>query len=210
MTDSNKTIVLATHNAGKIRELGTMMAAHNLTVVGADAFPDVPDVEETGVTFEENALLKARSVAESTGLVAVADDSGVEVDALQGAPGVYSARYSNDWPPRPDESQDTRNIRKLLHVLRDVPQGKRTGRFVCAMAVCTPAGQHMTVRGTWEGVILDAPRGQNGFGYDPVFFDPTAGKTAAELTQEEKNARSHRGKALRLLLDGWTAFMARV
>ena len=204
-SDKN-TIVLATRNAGKVRELAQVLAAHGLTVLGLDAFPHVPDVEETGTTFEENALLKARTVAELTGLTAVADDSGVEVDALQGAPGVYSARYGADWDLLPGETKDQRNNRKLRHALRDVPTEQRGGRFVCTMAACKPDGTHIVVRGTWEGRMLEESRGDNGFGYDPLFWDEELGRTAAELTRDEKNARSHRGKAVRALLERWTDF----
>ena len=202
-----QTLVLATRNAGKIRELNALFAARGLTVVGLDAFPDMDDVEETGTTFEENALLKARAAATATGCVAVADDSGLEVDALSGRPGVYSARYSEDWPERPGESRDARNIRKLLQEMADVPEAARTGRFVCAMAACTPDGRELCVRGVWEGRLLTAPQGHNGFGYDPLFFDAELGQTAAQMPQDVKNGRSHRGKALRLLLERWGAFM---
>lgn len=203
-------IVLATHNAGKIRELAEPLADFGVEVLGlAQACPDLVDIEETGVTFEENALIKARCVSGLTGLVSVADDSGLEVDALGGAPGVYSARYSDDWPGLPDESRDRRNIRKLLHELADVPPDRRTCRFVSCMAAVRPDGAEMTVRGQWEGRLLTAPRGENGFGYDPLFFDPRLGRAAAELSREEKNARSHRGKALRALLARWEEFMGK-
>ena len=200
-------IVLATRNAGKIRELADGLAAHGLEVVGLDAFPNMPEVEETGTTFEENSLLKASQTAKFTGLVCVADDSGLEVDALNGAPGVYSARYADDLAPLEGESRDERNTRKLLAALRDVPQEKRTGRFVCCMVVCTPEGRHLTVRGTWEGTILQEKRGTNGFGYDPVFGVAETGGSAAELTREQKNARSHRGSALRMLLEKLPKFL---
>ena len=209
MTDNRKTrIVLATRNAGKVRELAENLAAYGLVVLGLDAFPQVGEVEETGTTFEENALLKARAVAEATGLIAVADDSGLEVDALGGAPGVYSARYGTDWALLPGETQDQCNIRKLRHALRDTPEEARGGRFVCCMAVCKPGGGQLVVRGTWEGRLLAEPRGSNGFGYDPLFWDQERGCTAAQMTREEKNARSHRGNALRQLLAEWPAFMA--
>lgn len=200
------TIILATRNAGKVRELAQELVAHGLTVLGLDAFPHIGDVEETGTTFEENALLKARTVAELTGLTAVADDSGLEVDALNNAPGVYSARYGADWEFLPGESKDQRNNRKLLHALRDVPTEKRGARFVCTMCACKPDGTHFTVRGTWEGRILSEPQGENGFGFDPLFWDESAGCAAAELTKDAKNARSHRGKAVRMLLGKWQDF----
>ncbi len=201
-------IVLATHNAGKVRELAESLTDFGVEVLGlAEACPELAEIEETGTTFEENALIKARCVAGIAGLVSVADDSGLEVDALGGAPGVYSARYADDWPGLPGESRDQRNIRKLLHVLADVPEGKRSCRFVSCMAAVRPDGVEMTVRGLWEGRLLMAPRGENGFGYDPLFFDPVIGRAAAELSREEKNARSHRGNAVRALLARWREFM---
>ncbi len=200
-------VVLATHNAGKVRELADPLARFGVEVVSLEAFSHIGEVEETGVTFEENACIKAREIARLTGLVSIADDSGLEVDALGGKPGVYSARYSDDWQSLPDESRDARNIRKLLHELADVPENKRSCRFVSCMACVRPDGAEMVVRGVWEGTLLHSPRGQNGFGYDPVFFDQNIQKTAAELTRDEKNARSHRGNALRALLAKWQDFM---
>jgi XTP/dITP diphosphohydrolase len=206
-------IVLATRNAGKIRELADGLRAFGLEVLGLDAFPEMEDVEETGASFEENALLKASAVARYTGCIAVADDSGVEADALGGAPGIHSARYGDmrPLPPGAEDpalSRDDRNNFVLLHELAAVPDEKRTGRFVCAMSACKPDGACITLRGVWEGHILRAPRGANGFGYDPLFFDPEVGRTAAELSREEKNARSHRGSALRKLLALWPDFYA--
>lgn len=202
----NNTVVLATRNAGKIRELAEPMAAFGLRVLGLEAFPALGDIEETGTTFEENALLKARTVAEATGLVAVADDSGLEVDALNGAPGIYSARYGGDLPLLEGETRDQRNNRKLRAALADVPEERRTARFVSTMAACKPGGAELVVRGVWEGRLLREPRGENGFGYDPLFWDPEINRAAAELTRDEKNARSHRGKALRQLLAAWPEF----
>lgn len=203
-------IILATHNAGKVRELAEPLAEFGVEVLGlAEACPQIAEIEETGATFEENALIKARHVATLTGLVSVADDSGLEVDALHGAPGVYSARYSDDWVALPGESRDQRNIRKLLHELANVPEGRRGCRFVSCMAAVRPDGAEMTVRGLWAGQLLAAPRGENGFGYDPLFFDPLIGRAAAELSRDEKNARSHRGNALRALLARWQEFMRR-
>ena len=200
-------IVLATHNAGKVRELADPLTEFGVEVLGLSAFPEIGEIEETGTTFEENALIKARAVAALTGLVSVADDSGLEVDALAKAPGVYSARYSDDWESLPGESRDARNIRKLLHEMANVPAGQRGCRFVSCMAAVKPEGGELVVRGTWEGELLASPRGDNGFGYDPVFFDKHIDKTAAQLTRDEKNARSHRGNALRALLARWAAFM---
>ena len=200
------TIVLATRNKGKVRELEEPLRAFGLRVVGLDAFPDLPEVEETGSTFEENALLKAREVSRRTGLVAIADDSGLEVDALEGAPGVRSARYSDDMPDLPGETKDERNTMKLLAALSSVRLWNRSARFRTVIAVCTPEGDTLVAPGVWEGGVACSPRGKNGFGYDPVFLDPELGRTAAELTPEEKMARSHRGRALRELLRLWPAF----
>ena len=166
MNDNGKLrVVLATHNAGKIRELAEPMADFGIEVVGLSLFPEIGEIEETGTTFEENALIKARAVCAATGLVAVADDSGLEVDALDKGPGVYSARYSNDWESLPGESVDQRNMRKLLFELRDVPQARRSCRFVSCMVAVHPDGRELVVRGTWEGRILEEPLGENGFGY---------------------------------------------
>jgi XTP/dITP diphosphohydrolase len=206
-------VVLATRNAGKIRELADGLRAFGFEALGLEAYPEMEDVEESGASFEENSLLKACAVARYTGCIAVADDSGLEVDALDGAPGIYSARYG-DMRPLPPEaaeaaiSRDERNNLTLLHELAGVPDALRTGRFVCAMSVCTPDGSSITVRAAWEGRVVREPRGMNGFGYDPLFFDPELGRTAAELDREEKNARSHRGKALGQLLALWPEFYA--
>ncbi len=207
MSNKPVQIVLATHNAGKVRELADPLSQFGVEVLGLEFFPTIGEIDETGTTFEENACIKAREVARLTGLISIADDSGLEVDALDGRPGVYSARYSDDWESLPGESRDVRNIRKLLHELANVPEEKRGCRFVSSMACVRPDGAEMVVRGVWDGRLLTAPRGENGFGYDPVFFDAIVGKTAAELTRDEKNARSHRGNALRALLAKWQDFM---
>lgn len=199
-------IVLATGNQGKVRELAGALRAFGLSVLGLDSFPGIGEIDENGESFEENALIKARCAARATGLVSVADDSGLEVDALGGAPGIYSARYGADWEPIAGESRDARNIRKLLARLDNVPESRRGCRFVCCMAAAAPTGESFTVRGTWEGRILRERMGGNGFGYDPVFFDPRLGLTAAMLSPEEKFAVSHRGKALRALRARWEGF----
>ncbi len=193
-------IVLATRNAGKTREFSALMAGMGVTVLGLDAFPEVEEVEETGTTFEENALLKARAVAAATGLVAVADDSGISVDALGGAPGVYSARYAGG------HGDAEANNAKLLQELKDVPDVRRTARFVCVVAAAKPDGSVITARGEWEGRITHGYAGKSGFGYDPIFLDPEMDMTAAQMTPEQKNSRSHRGKALRELLTKWAGF----
>ena len=200
-------VVLATRNAGKIAELASPLAAFGVSLAGLDAFPEIGEIEENGATFEENALIKARAVAKATGLTSIADDSGLMVDALGAAPGVYSARYADDWAFLPGETRDQRNIRKLLEEMREVPEARRSCRFVTVMAVVAPDGRELAVRGEWPGLLLDAPRGCNGFGYDPVFFDPDIKCTAAELTREEKTARSHRGRAASALLERWPDFM---
>lgn len=197
------TIVLATRNKGKIAELSSLLAPFNLQVLGLDSFPHVEEVEETGTTFVENALLKACAVSKATGCIAIADDSGIEVDYLNKAPGVYSARYSAT-PTEP--ATDERNLDKLLKMLRGVPAKERTGRFQCCMAACAPDGATLVAEGAWEGVVLEGRRGENGFGYDPVFFDQECGCTAAEMSRSEKNQRSHRAKAVAGLLDQWPAF----
>lgn len=190
-----RTIVLATNNPGKVREINEMLAGYDLSVVSQAAF-NVPDVEETGLTFVENALLKARNASMHTGFPAIADDSGLEVDALSGAPGIYSARYAGQG------STDEANLQKLLDDLREIPQSGRTARFQCLMVYLrhphdpTP----LIFQGTWEGRVLHAPRGENGFGYDPVFFVPTHNCASAELEADIKNSLSHRGQALRALV----------
>ena len=204
---NKKTIILASTNKKKIAELSVLLAPAGLTVLGLDAFPELPEVEETGETFEENALLKACETAQATGLTAVADDSGLAVDALAGAPGVYSARYSDGDTGLTAATRDERNCEKLLAALRDVPEAQRTARFVCVMAACTPDGRRHLRRGEWEGQVALAPAGNNGFGYDPIFFDPEVGCTAAQMTPEQKNARSHRGKAVRTFLENFADFV---
>ncbi|MBQ2760347.1 MAG: RdgB/HAM1 family non-canonical purine NTP pyrophosphatase [Mailhella sp.] len=193
-----RTLILATRNQGKVRELRDPLARFGFDVQSLPE--DFPEIEENGTTFEENALIKARAVAEALGVAAAADDSGLEVDALGGAPGVYSARYSEDWPAVEGESKDERNNRKLLAELEGVPAEKRTARFRCCMALVIPGGEEIVVSGAWEGSIGFKRAGANGFGYDPLFIDPELELTGAELTREAKMVRSHRGKALARLL----------
>ncbi|WP_418764124.1 RdgB/HAM1 family non-canonical purine NTP pyrophosphatase [Mailhella sp.] len=199
-----QTLILATHNQGKVKELREPLARFGFEVKSLP--DDFPEVAETGSTFEENALIKAHAVADALGVPAVADDSGIEVDALGGAPGVYSARYGRDWPEREGESADGRNNRKLLTELEGVPSARRAARFRCCMVMAYPSSwkdrpEDIVVSGAWEGRIAERPSGSNGFGYDPLFIDPSTGRTGAELTREEKMARSHRGKALAKLLE---------
>ena len=193
-----RTLILATRNQGKVRELRDPLARFGFDVQSLPE--DFSEIEENGTTFEENALIKARAVAEALGVAAAADDSGLEVDALGGAPGVYSARYSDDWPAVEGESKDERNNRKLLAELEGVPAEKRTARFRCCMALVIPGGEEIVVSGAWEGSIGFKRAGSNGFGYDPLFIDPELELTGAELTREAKMVRSHRGKALSKLL----------
>jgi len=194
------TVVLATRNKGKIAELRALLAGLGPQVVGLAEFPDIGEIPETGTTFLENARIKARAVCQATGLVSLADDSGLCVDALDGAPGVYSARYSGE------DATDAANNAKLLAALADVPEARRTCRFVSVVVAVAPDGRELTAEGVWEGRVTTSPAGQGGFGYDPLFFDPTAGLTAAELSPEAKNARSHRGKALANLVKNWAGF----
>jgi len=189
-------IVLASNNAGKVREINQLLATQQIQVLPQSGL-GVPDAEETGLTFVENAILKARNAARHSGLPAIADDSGIEVDALEGAPGIYSARYAGKG------ASDQQNLEKLLADLGDLPEAERTARFQCLMVYMRHAEDPTPIicRGTWEGRILTAPRGENGFGYDPVFFVPDQGCSAAELPSETKNRLSHRGQALHKLLE---------
>ncbi|NIF60263.1 XTP/dITP diphosphatase [Enterobacter sp. Ap-916] len=189
-------VVLATGNAGKVRELANLLADFGFDVV-AQTELNVESVEETGLTFIENAILKARHAAKVTGLPALADDSGLAVDALGGAPGIYSARYAGE------DASDRQNLDKLLEALNDVPDDKRQAQFHCVLVYMRHAEDPtpLVFHGSWPGVITQAPAGQGGFGYDPIFYVPSEGKTAAELTRDEKSAISHRGQALKLLLE---------
>lgn len=182
-------VLLATRNAGKVRELRALLSGEGIEVLSVADVPGAPEVEETGATFRENALLKARALAGATGLLAVADDSGLEVDALAGAPGVSSARYAGE------PKDDVRNYQKLLEALGGVPDEARTARFRCALAVVAPWGEEAVFEGACEGRIAGGPRGSGGFGYDPVFLPAGGPRTMAELSDAEKNAISHRGRA---------------
>ncbi len=187
-------IVLASSNPGKLAELHELLAGAGHVLRAQSEF-GIADAEETGLTFIENALLKARHAAAATGLPALADDSGLCVDALDGAPGLYSARYAGE------HGDSARNIDRLLGELRDVPDAARTARFHCVLALLRSADdpRPLVAEGSWEGRILHAPRGARGFGYDPVFLDPENGVSAAELDPAIKNAISHRGRALAAL-----------
>ena len=195
-----KAIVLASSNPGKVREINQLLAGLSLQVQPQAEY-GVADIEETGLTFVENALLKARNAAQHTGLPAIADDSGIEVDALYGAPGIYSARFAGEG------ASDQANLEKLLDELREVPEARRTARFQCLMVYLRHANDPtpLICQGTWEGRILFEPRGDNGFGYDPVFYVPTHDCSSAELPADVKNSLSHRGQALKQLVAGLEA-----
>jgi len=189
------TIVLATGNKGKVKELSELLAAEQITIVPQSDF-QVPDVPETGTTFVENAIIKARHAAKITGKPAIADDSGLEVDALNGAPGVYSARYAGE------DASDHDNIVKLLEQLKDVPEEKRTARFHCVLVYMRHSEDPTPVicHGSWEGRITLEKQGEQGFGYDPVFWVEEQQSTSAQLPREVKNRLSHRGQALTQLV----------
>ncbi len=189
-------LVLATRNAKKLAELDRLLASAGLDVeiLGSDAFSDLPEIEETGSTFAENSLIKARAVAAHTGLIAIADDSGLCVDALDGQPGIYSARWAG--PGATDES----NLDLVLEQIRDVEPAQRTAHFACAAALVLPSGQEYVVQGQVNGVLLTQRRGVGGFGYDPIFLPDGFDITTAEMTSDQKDAISHRGQAMRALV----------
>ena len=187
------TVVLATRNQHKVHELRRILANLDVELVGTDRFPDLPDVAETGSSFAANALLKARDVSQRTGHIAIADDSGLCVDALNGMPGIFSAR----WAGR--HGDDRANLDLVLAQLVDVSDARRGAAFHCAAAVVTPQGEERVVEGVLEGSITREPRGSTGFGYDPIFTPRGYVLTTAELTPEEKDAISHRGQAFRAL-----------
>jgi XTP/dITP diphosphohydrolase len=188
-------LVLATRNAHKVTELRAILADAGLTaeLLGADAFPEVPDVPETGVTFAENALLKAHALAQATGLPALADDSGLCVDVLGGAPGIFSARWSGR------HGEDRANLKLLLAQLREIDEPHRGAHFACAAAFALPDGTERVTEGRLRGTLRREPAGSGGFGYDPILQPDGESRTCAELTAAEKNAISHRGRAFREL-----------
>ena len=190
-----KKIVLASNNKGKVREFGEMLSTINMEVLPQANF-NIEDADETGLTFVENAIIKARHASAIAGLPAIADDSGLEVDYLDGAPGIYSARYSGEG------ATDEKNLLKLLDALKDVPEEKRTARFQCVLVYMRHAKDPTPIicQGSWEGIITTEPQGENGFGYDPIFYVPEYKCTSALLKSEQKNKLSHRGIALAALL----------
>ncbi len=188
-------IILATNNKSKVREISEMMSGSDITFESlADAGINV-EVEETGTTFEENALLKAREICKLSGKPTISDDSGLEIDALDGAPGIYSSRFMGE-----DTSYDIKN-NALIEKLENVADPDRTARFRCCMALVLPDGREFVTEGAMEGIIAREPKGINGFGYDPILFIPEYNRTSAELSSEEKNNISHRGEALRKMIE---------
>ncbi len=189
-------LVLATRNQGKIEEFRRILeelAPGQIELIGVDKFPHLVDVDETGSTFEENSLLKARYTSEATGLPAIADDSGLCVDALNGDPGIYSARWAGT------HGDDRANLEKVLDQLKDVPDENRTAYFICVASLVLPDGRQKVAEGRFEGHILHAPVGNNGFGYDPIFQPLGMSISSAQMSAEEKDLVSHRGKSLRSL-----------
>jgi len=183
-------IVLATANEDKIQEMRHALAGLDVEILTRDDFSGIPEVVEDGATIEDNATKKARAVCEATGLPAVADDTGLEVDALGGEPGVFSSRFAGEGATYAE------NVQKLLRDMQGVPANERSARFRCVIALVEPAGAEVFVEGICEGTISEAPRGSGGFGYDPLFFVPSRGRTFAELSLEEKDKISHRGQAM--------------
>lgn len=199
MTD-NKKIVIATRNKGKAKEFEELFQKKGYGIVTLLDFPEIEDVEETGTTFNENALLKAETIAKTLDTLVLADDSGLVVDALHGQPGVYSARYAGE------EKNDAKNNAKLLNELADVSDNERLAHFHCSLALARPGKKSLVIEGKLDGKIAGVPRGENGFGYDSLFYLPAKEKTLAECSQEEKNQISHRAIALKNLeqhLDEW-------
>ncbi|MGI6566244.1 MAG: XTP/dITP diphosphatase [Limnochordia bacterium] len=187
-------IVIASRNEHKIEEIRRLLAGLDVDVLSLKDYPDAPEVDEDGAAFQDNALKKARVIARFTGLTALADDSGLEVDSLGGQPGVRSARFAGET------ASDAENNRKLLRCLAEVPSEERQAQFRCVIALVSRTGAESLVEGTCQGVIIEEERGSGGFGYDPLFLLPHLGKTFAELSMEEKNELSHRGKALQQVL----------
>ena len=200
-SDLGDSILIATKNEGKTKEFRQFFAQLGYKVENLNAYPDLPDVAETGLTFEENARLKAETIAELTGKMVLADDSGLKVDVLGGMPGVWSARFSG-----PDAT-DASNNAKLLHELAMLFELKdRSAQFHCTLVMAAPGAQSLVVKADWEGYIATAPQGENGFGYDPLFLVGESGKTSAELSLEEKNKISHRAKALEKLVEAFPSW----
>lgn len=196
-----KEVVIATNNPGKAKEFEALFHSKGYTIKTLKDYPEIPEILENGATFEENALIKARTVSNFLHTLVLADDSGLKVDALGGEPGIYSARYSGVG------ATDQTNNAKLLENLAGVPLTKRTGQFHCTLALVSADNRELVVQGEVEGVLLEEPRGTNGFGYDPLFYIPSEGKTMAELSPSEKNSMSHRAVALQNLAEKWDTWM---
>ena len=197
-------LILATRNKDKLKEIQALLSDLDIDIVSLDEAENAPHVVEDGKTFMENAFKKAKVIAEATGIMALADDSGLEVDALDGAPGVYSARYSGE------NASDASNNEKLLADLEGVPAGKRSAHFSCVIVVYHPSGRWISTEGKCEGEITEKSIGDRGFGYDPVFYLPSLNCTMAQLSAEEKNRLSHRGKALEKLKSELPGFLVRL
>lgn len=200
MSKNEKVILIATRNKGKAKEFESLFNAKGYGIKTLLDFPDIPDVEETGDTFQKNALLKAETIAQEFKVLVLADDSGLVVEALYGQPGVYSARYAGE------DKNDAKNNAKLLNELADSGENERKAKFHCSLALAKPDGESLVIDGELHGEIAGIPRGHNGFGYDPLFYIPELERTMAELSQEEKNKISHRAVALKKLervLDDW-------
>ncbi|MCG8036683.1 MAG: RdgB/HAM1 family non-canonical purine NTP pyrophosphatase [Candidatus Thiodiazotropha taylori] len=197
---SGERIVLASNNAGKVREINQLLVSEQITVVAQKEF-NIPDAIEDGLSFVENAIKKARHASSLSGLPAIADDSGIEVDALNGAPGIYSARFAGPG------ASDEENLQKLLSRMEEIPEAKRTARFQCLMVYMRHSEDPTPIicQGSWEGRILFQPQGDNGFGYDPIFYVPTHDCSSAQLAPETKNSLSHRGQALKALMQALSA-----
>lgn len=189
----NSKVIIATKNAGKAKEFKSLFYEYGVDVLTLLDIPNAPDIEETGTSFEENAKLKAEGISKITNVMVIADDSGLVVDELDGAPGVYSARYAGE------QKDDEANINKVLDEMKDVPEEKRTARFFCVLAIASPNHETITVTGTCEGTILYERKGKNGFGYDPIFFSKELNKSMGEMSSIEKNEISHRAMALKKL-----------
>jgi XTP/dITP diphosphohydrolase len=184
-----KKIILASRNRGKFKEIQALLMDSGVALRSLEDYPDLPEISEDGNSFLENALKKARTIADLTGEMVLADDSGLEVETLHGAPGIYSARFAGEGV------DDEKNIRKLLNDLQGVPPARRKAAFRCVLVLCRPDGRYQSFDESWEGTITEIPRGKGGFGYDPVFYLPERGVTVAELPAEIKNRISHRAKA---------------
>lgn len=202
----HRSLLIATTNRGKIKEIMEEFQDLNIEIKTLLDFPEIKPPEESGETFFENALLKAKYYAEKTGMITIADDSGLEVEALGGKPGIYSSRFAGE------RATDEKNIQKLLEIMQNIPEENRKAQFICVIVCYHPSGKYISAQGVWEGKIDFSPRGEKGFGYDPIFLvkEFNYQKTAAELPLEVKNKLSHRGKALKELKEKLSAFLKEI